>query len=199
MTPVGGLYGLNLIPLFRPTELTFFDLNSYAVLYFRLLRRAILASRSAEEFLLRLATEDYSAESSDERVIRRNIALKQAGSLPRRLGSSKRSFENSRQYALKHYDVTRDILANAPTNILNEAMNGRRFGDFIQCQPNLWIYCSNIFEFFFFDLTIVYPSNTVFFSIVEYGSTQILDLSSYGGGPVDVHCRIPMSASLADS
>ena len=32
---VGGLYGLNFIPLWRPKQITIFDINPAAVTYFR--------------------------------------------------------------------------------------------------------------------------------------------------------------------
>ena len=44
----GGLYGLNLIPLWRPTRLTFFDINPTAVTYFRIIHRLFLTSRDEE-------------------------------------------------------------------------------------------------------------------------------------------------------
>ena len=35
---VGGLYGLNLIPLWRPKQLTIFDINPTAITYFKIIR-----------------------------------------------------------------------------------------------------------------------------------------------------------------
>ena len=49
---VGGLYGLNLIPLWRPKRLTFFDINPTAVTYFRIIHRLFLASPITSRFLI---------------------------------------------------------------------------------------------------------------------------------------------------
>jgi hypothetical protein len=42
---VGGLYGLNLIPLWKPARLTIFDINPTAITYFNLIRRVLTSSR----------------------------------------------------------------------------------------------------------------------------------------------------------
>ena len=193
ISPIGGLYGLNLIPVLRPTAVTFFDLNPYAILYFELLRRAWLASSSAADLLRRLSEEDYPARSDDERFIRHNIAVKQrVGHLPRQLGSSKRSFESSWRLALEDFELTRERLAAA--EVLEVEMNGDAFQDFVLRRENLWLYSSNIFQFFYFDLRFERPSNVVLVSIVFYERTDLLDLCGFGPGPVQVRCRIPMSA-----
>ena len=44
---VGGLYGLNLIPMFLPKEITFFDINPNAIAFFNLIRRVWIASATA--------------------------------------------------------------------------------------------------------------------------------------------------------
>ncbi|HEY6333691.1 MAG TPA: hypothetical protein VI756_30520, partial [Blastocatellia bacterium] len=95
---VGGLYGLNLIPLWRPKRITFFDINPTAVAYFRLIRRAFTASRDATDFLNKLTTGDYPVEGDSEEFVRENIRLKQRGCLPRERGSTKRPYEQSWQY-----------------------------------------------------------------------------------------------------
>ena len=88
---VGGLYGLNLIPLFRPAEVTFFDINPHAVAFFNLIRRVWIDSSSAEEFLDRLKTADYDANTDQERVIRNCLAARQRGTLTEDRGQSARS------------------------------------------------------------------------------------------------------------
>src|SRR6516162_6794662 len=84
---VGGLYGLNFIPLWRPTRLTFFDINPTAVTYFRIIHRLFITSRDVEHFLRRLTDGDYTAETESEEFVRENIRLKQRGCLPRSRGS----------------------------------------------------------------------------------------------------------------
>src|SRR5271169_3935331 len=74
---VGGLYGLNLIPLWRPKQLTIFDINPAAVTYFRIIRRVFVTSRDQEHFLSRLTEGDYVAANDEERFVRENICLKQ--------------------------------------------------------------------------------------------------------------------------
>ena len=51
---VGGLYGLNLIPLWKPKKLTIFDVNPTALTYFRLIHRAWTTSRDAAARRLRV-------------------------------------------------------------------------------------------------------------------------------------------------
>ena len=48
---IGGLYVLNLIPMFRPREITLFDVNPHAVTLFNLIRRVWIGSKSSDEFL----------------------------------------------------------------------------------------------------------------------------------------------------
>ena len=94
---VGGLYGLNLIPLWRPKRITIFDINPTAVTYFRLIHRVFTTSRDVGHFLDRLTREDYPAETDSERFVRENISMKQKGCLPRERGSTKRPYEQSWQ------------------------------------------------------------------------------------------------------
>ena len=42
---VGGLYGLNLIPLWQPKRITIFDINPTALTYFRIIRHVFTTSR----------------------------------------------------------------------------------------------------------------------------------------------------------
>src|SRR5207237_1420223 len=56
---VGGLYGLNMIPLWRPKRITIFDINPAALTYFRLIRDVWTTSRDVTQFLARLTAGDY--------------------------------------------------------------------------------------------------------------------------------------------
>src|SRR4029077_7132052 len=94
---VGGLYGLNLIPLWRPQQLTIFDVNPMALTYFETIRRVFTTSRDVAHFLERLTAGDYAADSNEERFVRENICMKQKGCLPRERGSTKRPYEQSWQ------------------------------------------------------------------------------------------------------
>src|SRR3982751_6893055 len=85
---VGGLYGLNLIPLWRPKRLTIFDINPTAITYFRIIHRVLTTSRDAGHFLGRLTAGDYDALDEEEEFVRENICLKQKGCLPRARGST---------------------------------------------------------------------------------------------------------------
>jgi hypothetical protein len=189
---VGGLYGLNLIPIFRPRAITFFDVNPHAVAYFDVIRRVWIDSASADAFLRRLANADYDVSTPQEEVIRHCIAAKQNGTLTEEEGRSARSFLSSWRYALDHFDLTRGLLSDVPVHTRVEAMNTRSFGDFVANESDLWIYCSNIFLFVFFDLTFRFPENAALFASY-YDETEMLDLATAGSGPVTVHCRLPMS------
>jgi hypothetical protein len=189
---VGGLYGLNLIPMFRPRQITFFDVNPHAVAYFNIIRRVWVSSPSADAFLARLANEDYAVEKGPEEVIRRCIANKQNGTLTEDEGRSARSFLSSWRYALDQFDLTRELLAGVPVHTRVEAMQAPSFKDFVAGEENLWIYCSNIFLFAFFDLTFRFPRNAALFASY-YDRTEMLDLGTAGNAPVTVHCRIPMA------
>jgi len=191
---VGGLYGLNLIPLWRPKQLTFFDINPTALIYFRIIRRVLVSSRDEAHFLGRLTSGDYLVENDEEQFVRENICLKQKGSLPRSRGSSKRSYEQSWQYALENFELTRQILSEIPLQIRNEPMEGDSFREWIHDQNNLWIYCSNITEFHYFDLQFSNPSNVVLLQIIYPGQTQLLDLALLSEGPIKVKFEIPLTA-----
>ena len=195
---VGGLYGLNLIPLWRPKQITIFDINPTAVTYFRLIHRAWTTSRNAEHFLNRLTAGDYDAETEDEQFVRENICLKQAGCLPRERGSTKRPYEQSWQYALENFDLTKRILSEVPLEIRTEPMESEGFSRWICDQNNLWIYCSNITEFHYFDLEFANPTNVVLLQIIYPGQTQLLDLAPLSGGPVKVNFEIPLKAERLD-
>ena len=118
---VGGLYGLNLIPLWRPTRLTFFDINPTAVTYFRMIHRLFLTSDDVEHFLRRLTDGDYDAETEAEQFVRENIRLKQQGCLPRSRGSTKRSYPESWKIAFDQLRFDQTNLEGSSTRDSNHA------------------------------------------------------------------------------
>ena len=172
---VGGLYGLNLIPLWRPERITIFDINPTAITYFRIIRRVFTTSRDVEHFLGRLTAGDYDAEAEEEEFVRENICMKQKGTLPRSRGSTKRPYEQSWQYAFENFALTKQILTEVPLEIRTEPMESEGFSEWIRGQNNLWIYCSNITEFHYFDLEFANPTNVVLLQIIYPGQTQLLD------------------------
>ncbi|MGH8468535.1 MAG: hypothetical protein ACREVY_06015 [Gammaproteobacteria bacterium] len=195
---VGGLYGLNLIPLWRPKQITIFDINPTAITYFRIIHRVLTTSRDVAHFLHRLTAGDYAAENDEERFVRENICLKQKGGLPRSRGSSKRPYEQSWQYAFENFELIRQILSEVPLQIRTEPMESDSFREWMRGQDNLWIYCSNITEFHYFDLEFSDPANVVLLQIIYPGQTQLLDLAPLSGGPVKVKCEIPLKAERMD-
>lgn len=194
---VGGLYGLNLIPLWKPTRLTMFDINPTAVTYFRLIHRVWTTSRDAAHFLGRLTAGDYDAYDGSEEFVRENICLKQRGCLPRARGSTKRPYEQSWQYALEHFALTKKILTEVPLEIRTEPMESESFRTWIRHKSNLWMYASNVTEFHFFDAEFADPTNVVLLQIIFPGQTQLLDVAPLSGGPVKVHFHIPLRAERA--
>ena len=196
---VGGLYGLNLIPLWRPRRLTFFDVNPAALTYFQIIRRVWTTSPDVTRFLARLTDGDYEVNGEMEEFIRENIRLKQRGCLPQERGSTSRSYEKSWQYAFEHFDLTKRILSEAPLEIRCEGMESGGFGEWIRGQDNVWIYSSNITEFHYFDLEFSNPANVVVVQIIYPGSSsEVLDLATLGGGPVKVKFEIPLRAERMD-
>jgi hypothetical protein len=192
---VGGLYGLNLIPLWRPKRLTIFDINPIALTYFEIIKRVWTSSRDVEHFLARLTAADYDVQGEEEEFVRENIRLKQAGCLPRERGSTKRPYEQSWQYAFEHFELTKQILSEVPIQIRSEPMESDSFREWIRKQNNLWIYCSNITEFHYFDLEFSNPTNVVLLQIIYPGlAPQVLDLAPLSGGPVKVKFEIPLRA-----
>jgi hypothetical protein len=196
---VGGLYGLNLIPLWRPTRLTIFDINPTAVTYFEIIRRVFTTSRDVDHFLQRLTGGDYEVDGEREKFVRENIQLKQQGALPRERGSTKRPYEQSWQYAFEHFDLTKQILTDAPLEIRTEPMESDNFRNWIREQNNLWIYASNVTEFHYFDLDFADPSNVVLLQIIFPGNVQLMDLAPLAGGPVKVNFEIPLRAQRSES
>jgi len=192
---VGGLYGLNLIPLWKPKRLTIFDINPTAVTYFKLIRDVFTTSRDVSHFLQRLTDGDYEAATEREQFVRENIRLKQRGALPRERGSTKRPYEQSWQYAFEHFDLTKQILSEVALEIRTEPMESEDFRAWIREQNNLWIYSSNITEFHYFDLDFADTSNVVLLQIIFPGQVQLLDLAPVAGGPVKVNYEIPLRAA----
>ena len=195
---VGGLYGLNLIPLWRPRRITIFDINPAAVTYFHIIRRVFTTSRDVGHFLGRLTAGDYDAETEQEQFIRENIRLKQEGRLPRSRGSTKRPYELSWQYAFENFDLTKRLLTEVPLEIRTEPMESDSFSRWIRDQNNLWIYASNITQFHYFDLEFANPTNVVIIQIIHPEQPQLLDLAPLGGGPVKVKFEIPLKAERMD-
>jgi hypothetical protein len=195
---VGGLYGLNLIPLWQPRRITIFDINPAAVTYFRIIRHVFTTSRSVEHFLARLSAGDYEAKTEQEQFVRENIILKQRGSLPRERGSTKRPYEQSWQYAFENFDLTKKLLTEVPLDIRTEPMESESFSKWIREQNNLWIYASNITQFHFFDLEFADTTNVVVLQIIHPEQAQLLDLAPLGGGPVKVKFEIPLRAERMD-
>ena len=195
---VGGLYGLNLIPLWRPKRITIFDINPGAITYFRLIRQVFTTSRNVDHFLSRLSAGDYDAESEQEQFVRENIRLKQQGCLPRARGSTKRPYEQSWQYAFENFELTKQLLTEVPLEIRTEPMESESFSRWIREQNNLWIYASNITQFHFFDLEFANPTNVVVLQIIHPEQPQLLDLAQLSGGPVKVKFEIPLKAERID-
>lgn len=191
---VGGLYGLNMIPLWKPKRLTIFDVNPAAITYFQLIRDVWITSRDVAHFLARLTDADYRADGELAEFVRENIRLKQAGCLPRERGSTKRPYEQSWQYAFEHFELTKRILRDVPLDIRTEPMESETFASFIRAQNNLWIYASNITEFHYFDLDFADTRNCVVVQIIYPGDLQLLDLAPLAGSPVRAHFEIPLRA-----
>lgn len=192
---VGGLYGLNLIPLWKPKRITIFDINPAALTYFRIIREVFVTSRDVRHFLDRLTAGDYRAQNDEEEFVRENIMLKQRGALPRERGSTKRPYEQSWQYAFEHFDLTKKLLAETPLEIRNAPMESEEFREMIRHQNNTWIYASNITEFHYFDLDYDDPSNCVAVQIIFPGDLQLLDLAPYAPGPINVKFEIPLKVA----
>ena len=189
---VGGLYGLNLIPLWRPKRLTIFDINPMAIAYFQVIRRVFVTSRDVRHFLDRLTEGSYDVEGESEQFVKENICMKQRGELPPSRGSTKRPYEQSWQYAFENFDITKQILKEVPLEIRTEPMESESFRQMIRSEKNLWIYASNITQFHFFDLEFSHPENVVILQIIHPCQPQLLDLAPYAGKPVRVKFQIPL-------
>jgi len=189
---VGGFYGLNLVPLFRPRRITLFDVNPHQITYALLIARVLGESRDAKEFLDRLRHGDYAVQSEDEQALRENLALKQRGGLPRSRGRSKRSLSRSWRYALENFELTQRILREVPITTRIDAMQSPRFAELVRDLDNAWIYCSNVLLFTHFELEIADPRNVVLCASY-FDQIEILDLAGHAGRRVKVRCAIPMS------
>jgi hypothetical protein len=194
MTVVGGFYGLNLVPLLRPREITLFDINPHQITYSKLIIRVLTTSSNAEEFMRRLTNQDYETHSTEEEFIRESIAIKQSTELPRSRGRSKRSLADSWKYALDHFDLTKRVLSEAKVETITGGMQEDNFQDYVHSRPDLWIYASNIFLFVFFKLQFLYPANAAMLALYHH-EPEFLDLGPFESGPIELQCRIPMSAS----
>lgn len=196
---VGGLYGLNLIPLWRPKRMTIFDINPAAITYFHIIKNVFTTSRDVEHFLDRLSAGDYDVETELEQFVRENICLKQKGCLPRERGSTKRPYEQSWQNAFENFELTKQILTEVPLEIRTEPMESESFSKWIRSQNNLWIYASNITQFHYFDLEFANPTNVVVLQIIHPEQPQLMDLAPLSGGPVRVKFEIPLKAERMHS
>ena len=85
-----------------------------------------------------------------------------------------------------------------PIDIRREPMESDSFSSWIHDQSNIWIYCSNITQFHFFDLEIANPTNVVLVQIIFPGREQLLDLAPLSGGPVKASFEIPLTAKRID-
>lgn len=196
---VGGLYGLNMIPLWIPKRITIFDINPAAITYFHIIKKVFTTSRNVEHFLKRLTDGDYDAETEMEQFVRENILLKQQNNLPRERGSTKRPYEQSWQYAFENFELTKQLLTEVPLEIRTEPMESESFSKWIRSQNNLWIYASNITQFHYFDLEFADPTNVVVVQIIHPEQPQLLDLAPLSGGPVKVKFEIPLRAERITS
>ena len=95
--------------------------------------------------------------------------------------------------------MTKQLLTEVPLEIRTEPMESDGFRNWIREQNNLWIYCSNITEFHYFDLEFADPSNVVLLQIIFPGQVQLMDLAPLGGGPVKVNFEIPLRAERIGS
>src|SRR5262249_45226970 len=139
---------------------TFFDINPRQLAFVNIIRRVWIESESAGDFLARLANAEYEVDTEEDQAIRTNIAAKQNGVMLTDRGAS-RSFLSSWRYALDHFDLTRQLLDEVPVTTRLEGMQSPSFGAFVTSTENLWIYCSNVMWFAFFDLTVHHPQNSV--------------------------------------
>jgi hypothetical protein len=86
------------------------------------------------------------------------------------------------------------MLSEVPLDIRTEPMESETFAEWIRGRNNLWIYCSNITQFHYFDLEFANPSNVVLVQIIHPEQPQLLDLAPLAGGPVKVKFEIPLKA-----
>ena len=199
---IGGLYGLNLIHLWKPKQITFFDINPMAVKFFHLIYNVWTTSDSAEEFLDRLTNGDYEAKTEDDKFLRENIQIVQRDNYiaPERgaWSSHDRNLENSWRLALENFDLTKKYLLESEIHIRTEPMEGENFAEMIRSKTHHWIYASNITQFHFFELEILKPSNVVLLQI-HHEDVELLDLGKYMGQAVKVKFEYPIRIELMES
>ena len=85
-----------------------------------------------------------------------------------------------------------------PLEIRSEPIESDSFSSWIRDQSNIWIYCSNITQFHYFELEIANPTNVVLLQIIHPGKAQLLDLAPLSGGPVKASFEIPLTAKRVD-
>ena len=199
---IGGLYGLNLIHLWKPKKITFFDINPMAVKYFHLIYHVWTTSDSAEQFMQRLTDGDYEVKTDDEQFLRENIQIVQRDNYiaPERgaYSSHNRNLENSWRLALENFDLTKKYLLESEINIRTEPMEGENFAEMIRSKSNHWIYASNITQFHFFELEIMEPSNVVLLQI-HHEDAQLIDLGMYSGQAVKVKFEYPIRIEVLET
>lgn len=192
---IGGLYGINLIHLWKPKKITFFDINPLAIKYCKIIFKVWTTSDSALHFLDRLTDGDYETTDEDELFIQENIQIVQkTGNIDPERGafsSHDRDLANSWRKALENFDETKKYLLEAEINIRTEPMEGENFKEMIRSKSHHWIYASNITQFHFFQLEMLEPSNVVLLQI-HHEDAQLLDLAEYASNPVVVKFEYPI-------
>ena len=198
-TVIGGLFSLNLIPIFKPKMLTFFDVNPHAITLFDIVRRVWIGSKSSDEFLRRLADASYDIFSPEQRFLRECIVAKMRGTLTEEDGRTSHSFLHSWRYALERFELTRTLLKEAPVQTFTDGMHTQSFQDFVAGHENLWLYCSNIFLFKYFELVFHHTANATVLACY-HDRPEIFDVTEVGAGaPVTVNCRIPITAGFQNA
>ncbi len=192
---IGGLYGLNLIHLWKPKKITFFDINPAAINYFNIIRKVWISSDSAQHFLDRLTQGDYEVTSEVDAFLKENIQIVQKnGHIDEVRGafsSHGRDLANSWRLALENFDETKKYLIESEIDTRTEPIEGENFKELISSKTQHWIYASNITQFHFFDLEILEPSNVVLLQI-HHEDAQLLDLAEYADNAIRVKFEYPI-------
>ena len=129
---VGGLYGLNLIPLWRPKRITIFDINPD--------RNHLLShhpprvhDESGRRALSRPAHRRGLRGRDRARTIRaREHPSEARGMSAPRTRFTKRPYEQSWQYAFENFDLTKQLLSEVPLDIRTEPMESESFSEWIR-------------------------------------------------------------------
>lgn len=192
---IGGLYGLNLIHLWKPKKITFFDINPMAVKLFHLIINTWTTSDSAQHFLQRLTDGEIETKDDDEVFLRDNLQIVQkTGTIAPERGafsSHNRDLANSWRLALENFETTKKYLLESDLVVRAEPMEGENFKEMIRSKSHHWIYASNITQFHFFELDIYDPGNVVLLQI-HHEDAQLLDLDKFSGTPVTVKFEYPI-------